>query len=1024
MAGQVSLRHKLVLFKHILNYFGVSDILRLSETLKREKETFDADGKSYYFNALKGLNLKIDEETLSRYDGNIKAYLNHINKLRSEKINLKYFQYLAVLFTEIFLDNLFNRNGEFLKELNDFVEKENRENSKEYPKFSKDDLSKIAYWMATGSGKTLIMHINWLQFHKYNKKNIDNILLITPNESLSKQHFDELIKSNIPVKIFNGSNAQKDMIQIIEIHKLTEEKKGKGEGVSVEVSAFEGNNLVFVDEGHKGFSGKAWKSLRDKISEIGFTFEYSATFDEAISSKKDELMEEYSKAIIMDYSYRYFYYDGFGKDFTVLNLKNTEYAKHKELIFLTNLLSFYQQLKFYLDNKQKLGDFSFEKPLWIFVGNSVSSGNKDKFDADTLSDLQFVVTFLNKFLSNKDEFIKKVDDMINDNISLKGKDEDIKFTKLLTYIKDKNIKAKSLYEDILNVVFNSESSGKLELFNISNASGEVGLKVSTAKKYFALVYIGDVSSFKKKLEEKHELIFQDDKFSDSFFNIINDETSPINVLMGSKKFIEGWNSFRVSTMGLLNMGRSKGSQIIQLFGRGVRLKGYKNLMKRTKMLIEEKTLERQDISLNLSYLETLYIFGIKADYIDTFKRQLEEEGIAEEEVLNLEIKRSLDFLKKNLITMKLKDGVGFTNALTLDYFSSISPVRIDLRPKFEMFESSQGEMSKTQIEEIAVPLYDYLEYFNWEKIYFELYDFKQQKGFYNLYFNKEILIKIMKNNNYKVLFDKTFNMDTFNQFKFVESLCLRVLQKYVTEFYNIHKRKWATNNLEYDVLSKEDENFQDYKIIIDKTEDTLIKDIKKLITEANKIYEEDRKELPSIVFDRHLYQPLIIKSKKIITIPTGLNEGEEKLVKDLRTYFLRNKDEDSIKKMEFYVFRNLSKKGIGFFAETNNFYPDFILWVINDKKQKIAFIDPKGLIHGPAEKMAKIEVKNTLKDIESKLKRKDVELTSFIVAGENSTFSKIKGLAGINTKTEFEDNHVVFQEDRDYVDKIISKVIS
>ena len=305
MAGQVSLRHKLVLFKQILNYFGVSDILGLRETLKREKETFDADGKSYYFNALKGLTLRIDEDTLSRYDGNIKAYLNYINRLRSEKINLKYFQYLAVLFTEIFLDNLFNRNGEFLKELNDFVEKENRENSKEYPKFSKNDLSKIAYWMATGSGKTLIMHINWLQFHKYNKKSIDNILLITPNESLSKQHFDELRKSNIPVKIFNGSNAQKDTIQIIEIHKLTEEKKG--EGVSVEVSAFEGNNLVFVDEGHKGFSGKAWKSLRDKISEIGFTFEYSATFDEAISSKKDELMEEYSKAIIIDYSYRYFY---------------------------------------------------------------------------------------------------------------------------------------------------------------------------------------------------------------------------------------------------------------------------------------------------------------------------------------------------------------------------------------------------------------------------------------------------------------------------------------------------------------------------------------------------------------------------------------------------------------------------------------------------------------------------------------------------------------------------------------------
>jgi len=46
------------------------------------------------------------------------------------------------------------------------------------------------------------------------------------------------------------------------------------------------------------------------------------------------------------------------------------------------------------------------------------------------------------------------------------------------------------------------------------------------------------------------------------------------LLIGSKKFSEGWSSWRVSSMGLMNVGKSEGSQIIQLFGRGVRLKGY------------------------------------------------------------------------------------------------------------------------------------------------------------------------------------------------------------------------------------------------------------------------------------------------------------------------------------------------------------------------------------------------------------------------------------------------------------------
>jgi hypothetical protein len=65
-----------------------------------------------------------------------------------------------------------------------------------------------------------------------------------------------------------------------------------------------------------------------------------------------------------------------------------------------------------------------------------------------------------------------------------------------------------------------------------------------------------------------------------------------------------------------------------------------------------------------------------------------------------------------------------------------------------------------------------------------------------------------------------------------------------------------------------------------------------------------------------------------------------------------------------------------------------------------------------------------LKEIESKLSRKDIELTSFIVAGGDSSFEKIKGLAGINTKTEFEEKHVVFQDDENYIDRIITRVIA
>ena len=49
-------------------------------------------------------------------------------------------------------------------------------------------------------------------------------------------------------------------IQVLEITKLVEQKRGGG--VSVPVEAFEGRNLIFIDEGHKGSGGKVWRSYR------------------------------------------------------------------------------------------------------------------------------------------------------------------------------------------------------------------------------------------------------------------------------------------------------------------------------------------------------------------------------------------------------------------------------------------------------------------------------------------------------------------------------------------------------------------------------------------------------------------------------------------------------------------------------------------------------------------------------------------------------------------------------------------
>ena len=120
------------------------------------------------------------------------------------------------------------------------------------------------------------------------------------------------------------------------------------------------------------------------------------------------------------------------------------------------------------------------------------------------------------------------------------------------------------------------------------------------------------------------MIVTDQPVSESIFQQLDDINSSINILIGSRKFMEGWNSWRVSTMGLMNIGRGEGTQIIQLFGRGVRLKGKEFSLKRSTELNIAHTPQ------HVPLLETLNVFGIRADYMHQFREFLENEGLSTE----------------------------------------------------------------------------------------------------------------------------------------------------------------------------------------------------------------------------------------------------------------------------------------------------------------------------------------------------------------------------------------------------------
>ena len=396
----VGLEQRLVLLAWLNRQFGYTHNRDLLTDTKETDEGFDAEGRSYVYHRLisRGDGVNIAPDALARYDDNIRKHLNAMNARRSEAITLRYFQHLAALYAEVFLDGYFNRRGEMLRTLNELAEERD-----DGERFSESDLKKLAFWMATGSGKTLIMHLNYRQFLHYNDQPLDNVLLITPNEGLSDQHLEEMTASGIPCRRFELEESGlimgvKDAVQVIEITKLVEQKRGGGARVPVE--AFEGDNLVFVDEGHKGSGGEAWRRFREALGKQGFTFEYSATFGQALSAaRNDELTAEYGKAIAFDYSYRYFHGDGYGKDFRVLNLMEETTEKATETLLLGNLLSFYEQQCVFAERAEGLRPYQLERPLWVFVGstvNAVYSRNGRK-----RSDVLTVARFLHRLLENK-----------------------------------------------------------------------------------------------------------------------------------------------------------------------------------------------------------------------------------------------------------------------------------------------------------------------------------------------------------------------------------------------------------------------------------------------------------------------------------------------------------------------------------------------------------------------------------------------------------------------------------------------
>ncbi len=189
----------------------------------------------------------------------------------------------------------------------------------------------------------------------------------------------------------------------------------------------------------------------------------------------------------------------------------------------------------------------------------------------------------------------------------------------------------------------SNSTGEIEISFRPSDKKQVAFKLTTSDKHFALIKTGDMPSWLKEELDRFNVNNQFEK--EGFFERINRDDSPINILMGSRAFYEGWDSNRPNIINFINIGTGIDAKkfILQSVGRGIRIEPFSNKRRRLLEFYNDKNIddelfnELKDLVLPV---ETLFVFGTNRKALLTVIDELKQEKKERGDQLSLSINKS------------------------------------------------------------------------------------------------------------------------------------------------------------------------------------------------------------------------------------------------------------------------------------------------------------------------------------------------------------------------------------------------
>ena len=1026
------LENRLALHRFVCREFGYENLDAMLERLRDLPAGYDLSGERSYAQALSLYAVpslcQVAPDRLGEYDGNIAAHSQRLRMTAEHGRTWKPHQYLALLFTEHYLYRYFDDPEALRADLN--RAKSTHRLTWELSEYEPDDLRTLAFQSATGSGKTLIMHAHILQYRHYLDRagrRLNNIVLVTPNEQMSAQHERELHESGLHARLFS-SEAGSDLfapVEIIDLNKLAERKGVK----RVAVRDFGDDNLVLVDEGHLGASGKVWRERRRELSRGGFTFEYSATFNQVVG-KKDarDLLNAYGKCMLFDYAYRRFHRDGFGKDYAILNLPGGVQDENSDMYLLGCLLTFYQQCRIWNRKGALWRAFNPAKPLWVFLGKTVTGSSKAA--SATRSDVVRILRFLGWVLARGDEVRPMIARLLSGQSGLLDDTGRDYFAGRFSQLPQS---AASAYADLCDLLFHGH--GRLHVLYLTSGQGELHLRAAD-NDVFGVVNVGDSAALYRLLVENPDPDIDVDRemgFAARLFAEVDRPESTVNVVIGARRFIAGWNSWRVSTMGLMHVGVGEGPEIIQMFGRGVRLKGWNMSLKRHR----ESGADLPGNSAGLVELETLYIFGLRANYMQTFRDLLHKEGMrAEQETFELPVTwnfaRNIDL---KLIRLKANENYNSSEErlilpdpadaglplITVDLYSRLHAVASD-RPSVR---EGAGTASHN--------LNRYAALFDTARVFNRLLQRKRQRGWHNLTIHRRTVERLLRNDAWYELNlpPDRLNVSTLGQVRELEEIALDLVSEYASRFWRRERRRWEHDRIEIVTLGEDDpNNIRAYQLSVDAAQEKLIEDARNLAATVRKgrlddlqnWYDNLKVGVVRVTHPIHAYEPLLhVRDNTVVTIqPLPLEENERRVVEGLASIAANN--HACLQGRELFLIRNLTRsRGVSFFDDFG-YYPDFIAWLRHGAMQHVLFLDPKGLGRYGNREHRKVKLHREIATIERRMRKEDPNLRLRAYILSVTAAAQIDN--GSRSATDWKRDGVYFLNEPDSLEQVIEHALA